>query len=207
MVIHDCTYTHTYAHKYTCACMTPSTRWSTDTETHNLCTNMRTHTHTHMHKRLRIHTHTHIHICINAYVYIHIHTCIYIHIYMSAHIHTYTYMQTHLQNVHMKRTQERLERLRVSERARSRCRPRKLYTSLSFDAIKPHFAPPIQGLHFTHVLQHQYPSIPHPLLPTNPRTVCGRGQAQFHCHMSTLIRWTEYIALKKLHAVSQWPFV
>jgi len=41
-----CTYTHmhthTYAHEHTCACMTPSTRWSTDTETHNLCRNMHT---------------------------------------------------------------------------------------------------------------------------------------------------------------------
>jgi len=44
-------------------------------------------------------------------------------------------------------------------------------TSLSFDAIKPHFAPPMQGLHCTHVLQHEYPSIPHPLFPTYPRTV------------------------------------
>ena len=55
-----------------------------------------------------------------------------------------------------KRTQARLERRRGSERARSRCRPRKLCISLSFDAIKPHFAPPMQGLHCTHVLQHQY---------------------------------------------------
>ena len=75
-------------------------------------------------------------------MYKYIHTCIYIHIYMSAHIHTYTYMHTHIQNVHMKRTQARLERRRGSERARSRCRPRKLCTSLSFDAINPHFAPP-----------------------------------------------------------------
>ena len=47
---------------------------------------------------------------------------------MSAHIHTYTYMHTHIQNVHMKRTQARLEQRRSSERARSRCRPRKLCT-------------------------------------------------------------------------------
>ena len=65
---------------------------------------------------------------------------------MSAHIHTYTYIHTHIQNVHMKRTQARLEGQRGSERARSRCRPRKLCTSLSLDAIKPHFAPPTQGL-------------------------------------------------------------
>jgi len=40
-------YKHTYAHENTCASMTPSTCWSTDTKTHNLCTNMHTHTHTH----------------------------------------------------------------------------------------------------------------------------------------------------------------
>ena len=47
----------------------------------------------------------------------------------------------------------------------------KLCTSLSFDAIKPHFALPIQGLHCTHFLKHQYPSTSHPLFPTYPRTV------------------------------------
>ena len=103
-------------------------------------------------------------------MYKYIHTCMYIHIYTSAHIHTYTYMHTHIQNVHMKRTQARLERRRGSERARSRCRPRTLCTSLSFDAINPHFAPPMQGLHCTHVLQHSYPSTPYPLFTTYPRT-------------------------------------
>ena len=92
---------------------------------------------------------------------------------MSAHIHTCTFMHTHIQNVHTKRTQARLERRRSSERARSRCRPRKLCTSLSFDAIKPQFAPPMQGLHCTHFLKHQYPSTPHSLFPTYPRTVRG----------------------------------
>jgi len=51
------------------------------------------------------------------------------------------------------------------------CRRRKLSTSLSFDAIKPHFVPPMQGLHCTHFLKHHYPSTPHPLFPTYPRTV------------------------------------
>jgi len=45
--------------------------------------------------------------------------------------------------------------------------------SLSFDAIKPHFAPPMQGFHCTHFLKHQYPSTPHPLFPTYPRTIRG----------------------------------
>ena len=31
----------------------------------------------------------------------------------------------------------------------------------------------MQRLHCTHFLKHQYPSTPHPLFPTYPRTVCG----------------------------------
>jgi len=136
-------HTHTCAHENTCACMTPSTRWSTDTKTHHLCTNMHTHTHTHVHKRIDVQIHTHMHIY--TYIHVHIHT----------HIHIYTH--THTKRIY-EHTQARLERQRGSERARSCCRSRKLYTSLSFDAIKPHFAPPMQGLHCTHVLQHRYPS-------------------------------------------------
>jgi len=89
---------------------------------------------------------------------------------MSAHIHTYT--QTYSKCTY-ERTRACLERRRGSERARSCCRRKKLFTSLSFDAIKPHFAPPKQGLHCTHFLKHQYPSTPHPLFPTYPRTVRG----------------------------------
>ena len=105
-------------------------------------------------------------------MYKYIHTCIYIHIYMSAHIHIHIYIHTHTKCIY-ERTQAHLERQRGSERARSRCRRRKLCTSPSFDAIKPHFAPPMQGLHCTHFLKHQYPSTPHPLFATYPRTVCG----------------------------------
>jgi len=79
-------YTHAYTHENACACMTPPTRWSTDTKTHNLCTNMHAHTHTHVYKRIHVQIHTHMHI----------YTCI-----MSAHIHTYTYIHTCIQNVHM----------------------------------------------------------------------------------------------------------
>jgi len=74
---------------------------------------------------------------------------------------------------HRQVTQARLERQRGSERARGRCRERKLCTSLSFDAFKPHFAPPMQGLHCTRFLKRQYPSTPHPLFPLYPRTVRG----------------------------------
>ena len=183
-------HTHTCVHKYTCACITPSTRWSTDTETHNLCTNMHTHTHTHVYKCIHIHIHTHMHI--HTYIPVRTHT----------HIHIYTHTHT---KCTFARTQARLKRRRGSEQAKSCCRRRKLCSSFSFDAIKPHFAPPMQGLHCTHFLKHQYPSTRHPLFPTHPRTVRRPrgGQAQFCC--STLIRWTECIPLKKFRAASQWP--
>ena len=105
-------------------------------------------------------------------MYKYIYACIYIHICMSAYIHTYTYIHTHTKCTY-ERTQERLVRRRDSERARSRCRKRKLCKSLSLDAIKPPFAPPMPGLHCTHFLKHQYPSTPHSLFPTYPRTVRG----------------------------------
>jgi len=96
------------------------------------------------------------------------HIFTYIHVRTHTHVHMYTH--THTQCTH-ERTHARLERRRGSECAMSRCRERKLCTSLSFDAIKPHFAPPMQGLHGTHFLKHQYPSTPHPIFPTYPRTV------------------------------------
>jgi len=119
-------------------------------------------------------THIHIYMYINAYIYIYIHTCIHIHIYMSAHIHTYTYIHTHTKCTYA-RPQARLERRRSSDRARSWCRRRKPCTSVSFDAIKPHLAPPMLELHCTHFQRHQYPSTPHPLFPTYPRTVRKNG--------------------------------
>jgi len=130
---------HTYAHEHTCACMTPSTHWSIDTETHNLCTNMHTHTHTHVYKYIHIHIHTHMH----TYTYIHVRTY--------AHIHIYTH--THTKCTYA-RTQARLERRCGSDRAKSWCRRRKPCTSLSFNAIKPHLAPPMLGLLCTHFLRH-----------------------------------------------------
>jgi len=111
-----------------------------------------------LYKRIDVQIHTHMHI----------HT--YIHVCTRTHIHIYTH--THTKCIYG-RTQAHLERRRGSERARSRCRCKKLCTSFLFDAIKPHFAPPMQGLHCTHFLRHQYPSTPHPLFLTYPRTVRG----------------------------------
>ena len=116
---------------------------------------MHTHTHTHVYKRIDVQIHTHMHI----YTYIHVGT--------RTHIHIYTHTHT---KCTYERTQTRLERRRCSERANSRCRERKLCKSLSFDAIKPPFAPPMQGLY---CLKHQYPSTPHPLFSTYPKTVRG----------------------------------
>jgi len=72
-------HTHTYVHEHTCASNTPSTRWSTDTETRNLYTNIHTHTHTHVCKRIHIHIHTHMHIYTYTRVRIHTHIHIYTH--------------------------------------------------------------------------------------------------------------------------------
>jgi len=119
---------------------------------------MHTHTHTHVYKRIDVQIYTHMYI----YTYIHVRT--------HTHIHIYTHTHT---KCTYERMQARLERQRGSERARSRCRRRKLCTSLSFDAIKPHFAHPMQGLHYTHFLKHQYPSTPHTLFLTYHRTVRG----------------------------------
>jgi len=105
-------------------------------------------------------------------MYTYIHTCIYIHVRTHTHIHIYTHAHT---KCTYERTQARLERQCGSERARSRYRRRKPCTSLSFDAIKPQFAPPIQELQRIHFLKHQYPSTPHPLFPTYPRTVRAPG--------------------------------
>ena len=146
------------------------------------------HMHTHVYKR----THVQIHIRMHIYTYMHVRTHTHIHIY--THTHTKcTYERT------------RLERQRGSERARSSCRRRKPCTSLSFHAIKPHFAPPMQGLHCTHFLKHKYPTTPHPLFPTYPRTVCRPRQVQFYC--STLINTTDCTSLKKFRIASQCPFV
>ena len=144
---------HTYAHEHTWACMTPSTRSNTVTETHNICTNMHTHTHTHLYKRIHIHMHTHMHI----YTYIHVCTHTHIHIYPHTHTKcTYT------------RTQARLERRCGSDRARSWCKRRKPCTSLSFDPIKPHLAPPMLRLYCTHF---ETPKPPQPLIPSFQHTL------------------------------------
>ena len=130
---------------------------------------MHIHTHTHVYKRIDVQIHTRMHI----YTYIHIRT--------HTHIHIYTHTHT---KCTYERTQVRLKRPRGSKRARSRCRERKLCTSLLFDAIKPHFVSPMQGLHCTHVLKHQYPSTPVEVRnKDNPGvTICTLSKSQRSWH-------------------------
>jgi len=94
-------YTHTYAHENTCACMTLSTRWNTDTKTHNLCTNMHTHTHTHVYERMDVQTHTHMHI------YTYVHVCTHTHIHIYAHTHTKCTYETHASTLGTTAAQQR----------------------------------------------------------------------------------------------------
>jgi len=92
---------------------------------------------------------------------------------MSAHIHTNTYIHTHIQNIHMN-ARKHAWNDGVAANVRGAVADAGTFcTSLSFDAIKAHFALPMQGLHCTHFLKHQYPSTPYPLFPTYPRTVRG----------------------------------
>jgi len=161
--MHIYIYLHTYAYAYICTrthirmhdTVHTLKHWYWD---HNLCTNMHTHTRTHVYKRIDVQIHTHMHIYINIHVRTH------------THIHIYTHTHT---KCTYERTQARLERQCGSECARSRCGRRKLCMSLSFDAIEPQFTPPMQELQCTHFLKHQYPSTPHLLFPTYPRTVRG----------------------------------
>jgi len=116
-----------------------------------------------------IHTHVYAHVCtdrksqqqrLNASSY----TC--------PHGHTYTYIHTHT-NVHMNARKHAWNDGAAANARGAVTDAVKLCTSLSFDAIKPHFAPPMQGLHCTHFPKHQYPSTTYPLFPTYPRTVRG----------------------------------
>ena len=160
-------YTHAYAHENTCACMTQSTRWSTDTKTHNLCKNMHTHTHTHVYKRIDVQIRTHMHI----YTYI-----------MSTHIHTYTYIHTRIQNVHMNARKARLKRRRGSDGAGSPTwHQEALPFSLSASrqrAVRPHplictGAEPIHPVHCPRQL---------PAWPWSPET------RSFFCHFGGVFR-------------------
>jgi len=146
------------------------TRWRTATETQNLCTNMHTHTYTHVYTCMCIPIRTHM----QKYTYMHVHTHTYIHTY----IHTYTHTHTTCTYAH---TQERLERQRCSDCARSWYGHWKLSMSLSFNTINHiMLAPPMPGLHCTHFLRPQHLSTPHPLFPKYPKTVRGPWLAQFY---------------------------
>ena len=98
----------------------------------NLCTNMHAHTYTHVYTCMRIPIHIHMQI----YTYMHVHTHTY--------IHTYTHTHTTCTYAH---TQARLERQRCSDCVRSWCRH-----GFFVRCNQPRLAPPMLGLHCTHLL-------------------------------------------------------
>ena len=97
----------------------------------------------------------------------HIYT--YIHVRTHTHIHIYTHTHT---KCTYERTQARLERRCGSERARSRCRERKPL-HVSFVRRNQTTFCTSNARTSLYFLKYQYPSTPHPLFPTYPRTVRG----------------------------------
>jgi len=125
-------------------------------EAHNLYTNMHTHSYTNVYTCIQIHIHMHMHI----------HT--YMHVCTHAYIHTYTHTHATCTYAH---TQARLERQRCSK-SREELMQMPEAPHVSFiQRNQPYLAPSMLGLHCTHILRHPYPSTPHPLFPTYPRTV------------------------------------
>jgi len=184
----------------------------------HICIRRHMHTNTHAHAWHRPHAealiqrptiyaqiriHIHIHMCINAYMYIYIHICIYIHVYMSAHIHTYTYIHTHIQNVHMNaRTHAWNDG--AAANARGAVADEGNFARL-FRLTQSNHISHLQCKDFIVPTCWNTNTPPPPILSSQhtPEQFADRGQAHFSC--STLIRWTECIALKKLRAASQWP--
>ena len=114
-----------------------------------------THTHTHVHKRIDVQIHTHMHI----YTYIHVRIHTHIHIYI--HTHTKCTYELHAST--------------PGTTARQRTCKEPLQTKealhfLSFDAIKPHFAPPNKDF-IVPTSCSSNTSIPHPLFLAYPTTV------------------------------------
>ena len=158
--------------------MTLSTRWSIDTKTHNLCTNTHTYTHTHVYKRINVQVHTHMHI----YTYIHVCTHTHIHIYTHTHTKLYMNARKHAWN------------------NGAAANPRGAVADAGS------FAYLFRSTQLNHILHLRYKDFivptswntntPPPPIPSSqhaPEQFVDRGQAQFYC--STLIRWTECIAL------------
>jgi len=131
-------------------------------------------------------------------MYKYMHTCIFTHIYVRTHTHIHIYTHTHTKCTY-ERMQARLERRRGSERARSRCRERKLCTSLSFD----------QSNHSSHLQCKDFivptswntntspPPIPFSQHTPEQFAVADCGQAQFYC--STLMQ------MNRVHSSEEAP--
>jgi len=116
---------------------------------------MHTHAHTNEHKRIHVQIHTHMHM----YTYIHVRT----------HTHIYTYTHTHIQNVHMN-ARKHAWNDGAAATTRGADADAGSFARLFRSTQSNHI---MLGLHCTHFLRHQYPSTPHPLFPTYPRTVRG----------------------------------
>jgi len=104
-------------------------------------------------------------------MYKYIHTCIYLRIYMSAHIHTYTYIHTRIQNVHMN-ARKHAWNDGTAANARGAVAEAGAFVRL-FRSTQSNHISHLQCKDFIVPTswKHQYPSTPHPLFPTYPRTV------------------------------------
>ena len=152
-----------------------------------------------MHK----HAYTYVYTCIYMHVYTHTHTHADVHIYACSYTHIHTHIYAHTYNMYIcihASTPGTIALQQLREELMQT--PEALHVSF-VQRNQPHLAAPMLGLHCTHFSRHQYPSTPHPLFPTYPRTVRGPRRARFYC--STLINTTECTTLKKFRAASQWP--
>ena len=110
------------------------------------------------------------------------------------HTHTYTHIHTRIQHIHM-HTRKHAWNDSGAATARGVDADAGSFAHLLCSTQSATFSTPMLGLHWTHFLRHQYPSTPHPLFLTYPRTVYRQRQTRVYC--STLINTTEYTTLKE----------
>jgi len=122
-------------------------------------------------------------------MYKYIHTCTYIHINMSAHIHTYTMLHIYTyKNIHMN-ARKHTWNDGAAANVRGAVADARSFALLFRSTQSSHISHLMQGLHCTHFLNRQYPSNPHLLFPTYPRTVHGpRASAVLLFYTDQMIR-------------------
>ena len=155
-----------------------------------------------MHKYAYAYTYTCVqtHRCTNTYTHAYIYT--YIHVHTCTHTHN---IHRHIQNVHMN-ARKHAWNDGVAANARGAVVERGNFASL-FRSTQSNHRSHLQYKDFI-VPTSWNINTPPPPIPSSQYTPeqfadCGQTPRQFYC--STLIRWTECIALKKLRAASQWP--